>query len=160
MVLYALAVPPALLLLWCATYSHRTASDAAALMHSSTQEALSDVYRRAHIIWSDRLGVMQTSFRIGVIAYAGTLDSAQWNLLAKSASDAFSSCTARLTTLARFVPRLSKEGCERRESYLEGCIYSKETQLMAKYRRVKCHISKNTYDRDSWSIHHTLTMLI
>lgn len=67
---------------------------------------------------------------------------------------------ARLTTLARFVPRLSKDGCERRESYLEGCLYPKETQFMAKYRRVKCHISRNKYDRDSWSIHHTLTMLM
>ena len=46
-VLYALAVPPALLLLWCATYSHRTASTAAALMRSRIQEALSDVYRHA-----------------------------------------------------------------------------------------------------------------
>ena len=43
----ALAVPPAVLLLWCATYSHRTASTAAALMRSRIQEALSDVYRRA-----------------------------------------------------------------------------------------------------------------
>lgn len=158
--MYALAVPPALLLLWCATYSHRTASDAAALMRSRTQEALSDVYRPARIIWSDRLSMMQYSFLIGVIAYAGTLDSVQWNLLAKSASDAFSSCTARLTSLACFVPRLSKDGCEPRESYLEGYMHPKETQLMAKYRRVKCHIGMNTYDRDSWSIHHTLMILI